>query len=197
MAGHKVPTYDPTDFGNKPGDGPLRVGGETPKGEGPPKKQDLPSTLSPAAVEQVPATTICRDLWPGTLSVRAKGEDYLPMAPREDRRFYNPRLALSVFFNAFRQTIVALVGLIFRKDPQLGDDVPPQIVEHWENIDLEGTHGDVFVRQVTQDAMTVGHGAILVEFPDTGGAQNREQERDIRPYWVPYRKEDILFLHRC
>ncbi len=184
---------DPTDFGNKPGDGPLRVGGRAPDiASSPMANENLPSTPSPAAAAQAPATALVRDLWPGTQSVRAAGEAYLPKHPAEETWDYASRLLRSVFFNAFRQTVVGLVGLIYRKDIELGDDVPPQIVDHWRNIDLEGKSGDVFMREVTQDAMTSGHAAILVEFPDTDGAQNRKQEQEIRPYWVPYKKEDIL-----
>lgn len=128
---------DPTDFGNQPGDGPLRVGGES-QPSLPNRDQDLPSTLSPRAQAQRPALQMVRDLWGGNETVKAAGTTYLPQAPGEEHNNYHERLSRSVFFNVFRQTVVGLVGLIFRKDPVLGEDVPPQISEHWENIDLAG-----------------------------------------------------------
>jgi hypothetical protein len=183
---------DPTNYGNEPGEGPLRVGGvatNDPKGA-----TDLPSTLSKSAARQAPAVKLLRDLWAGMEAIRQGGRTYLPIAFGEDAEDYRNRLARSVYFNAFRRTVEALVGLIFRKDPVLGDDVPAQILEHWEDIDLEGTHGDVFCRTIEEDAMAVGHAAILVDYPRATGMETRAQEQalGLRPYWVPIKKENIL-----
>lgn len=190
MAHGTIP--DPTDSGNKPGTGPLRAGGEPVKALDK-NDADRPDTLSPQAQAQVKATTIMRDLWGGTETVRARGSVYLPRAPGEDPNDYNSRLRRSPFFNAVRRTVEGLTGLVFRKDPVLGEDVPSPIHEHWENIDMAGTHGDVFARERCEDVLQVGHGAILVEFPQTDGEQTAAEEMsEIRPYWVPILKEDIL-----
>lgn len=182
---------DPTNVGNTPGMGPLRAGGVAvsalPDGQG-----HLPSTLSPAAKAQVQSTTLMRDVVRGTPKIRSRSTVYLPKAPGEDPQNYGIRLERSVFFNVTGRTIDGLVGQVFQKDPVLSDDVPAPIKEAWENIDLAGTHGDVFVRDLLEDSLTAGHAAILVEFPATGGAQNAQQEQRIRPYWVPIQKENIL-----
>lgn len=182
---------DPTDYGNAPGEGSLRPGGQ-----GMPKqmaKRDLPSTTSAAVDRQAKALAMVRDIWGGTEVVRSRGQVYLPQAPGEEPENYATRLNRSVFFNAFRRTVEGLVGLVFQKDPKLGDDVPPLIAEHWENIDLEGKHGDVFLRELLQDVLVAGHAAILVEFPHTDGEQTAADEMtEIRPYWVPIRKDDIV-----
>ncbi len=182
---------DPTDFGNKPGDGPLRQGGMP----GQPDSDDnKPSTRSPQSEAQQPALQMARDLWKGTDALRKRSKAYLPQAPGEGIQNYRNRLLRSVFFNAFHRTIDGLAGLVFRKDPKLGDDVPEQIVQQWENIDLAGTHGDVWTRDIFEDALTVGHAAILVEFPQTDGSQTARDELagEVRPYWVPIKKEDIM-----
>ena len=188
---HNEPTYDPTDAGNKPGDGPLHVGGEAVSGT---TDKNLPSTRSPASEAQVPQTMLTRDLTEGQEIVQGRRQVYLPQAPGEDRANYDDRLLRSVFFNAFGRTIEGLTGLIFRKDPKLGEDVPEQIIDSWENVDLAGTHGDVFLRDLEADALTVGHNAILVDFPDTDGeTPNRAVEQEtLRPYFVPIRKDDIM-----
>ena len=183
---------DPQDAGNKPGDGPLRPGGQgasTATAE-----KDRPDTLSSAAKRQQGALSIVRDLWGGTDAVRARTTTYLPKAPGEDTRVYANRLARSVFHNFFRRNVEGLTGLVFRKDPVLSDDVPQQIRDHWENIDMAGTHGDVFARQQLQDALAAGHNAILVEFPKTDGKQTAadEDKGPIRPYWVPIHKDNLL-----
>ena len=153
----------------------------------------LPSTRSKASERQQAAVTMVRDLWLGAERVREQEKTYLPQAPGEEYVHYQSRLARSVFTNFFRKAIEGLCGLVFRVDPALGDDVPAQIVKHWENLDNTGTHGAVFLRDLMQDAMVAGHGAFLVEYPNTGGhTLNRAEEAQVQPYWVPLKKEQLL-----
>jgi len=190
-------TYDPTNVGNEPGDGPLRSGGKGLEtdllGE-----DNRPSKLSPLAKQQADAVVVMRDVCAGAAQIRYRGEKYLPQAPGEKPPSYKDRLNRSVFFNATQRTVEGLAGLVFRKDPVLSDDpetaVPDQIREHWENIDLQGTHGDVFCRNLFADALTVGHAALLVEYPTVRSDLNREEERQIgaRPYWIPLAKDNII-----
>ena len=85
--------------------------------------------------------------------------------------------------------------MVFRRNPELGDDVPEEIVKHWEDIDKRGNHGDVFLKNVFHDGMEAGHAGILVDYPkvENPDAQTLrdEREKDLRPYWVHIHKEDI------
>jgi hypothetical protein len=187
---------DPTNYGNTPGNGPLRVGGvsvSSPSG-----KADLPSSKSKAVERQEQALVICRDVYGGNEAIKAKAQTYLPKAPGEDYGNYADRLGRSVFFNAFKQTVEGLTGLVMKRNIVLDDDVPQPLKDDWENIDNAGTHGDVFARELLQDSITAGHAAFLVDFPKTGGFQSAAEEMKgasalpIRPYWVPIKKENIL-----
>lgn len=185
---------DPLNAGNRPGDGPLRPGGQSVESI-PLTDANLPSTLSQAAKRQMPALAMMRTLWGGTQAVRAKSTDYLPMAPAESSTNYHIRLARSVFFNAVKHTVKGLVGMVMRRDPVFSDDVPEQIKAHLENIDNAGTHVDVFIAEILQDDLLAGHAAIFVEFPNTGGVQRHDEETiaaaPIRPYWIPIKKDNI------
>lgn len=191
--GQQFPTTDVFDQGHFPGDGSLRIGGQNAPGL-PQSDENLPSAWSKAAKRQQKALELVRDLSAGPERIRERSTVYLPKAPGEDQANYNSRLARSVFFNVFAHTIKGLVGQVFRRNPALQDDVPAQIKAQAENIDLAGTHLDVFARDLLQDGLTAGHCAILVEFPRTGGAQNplQEQQGQIRPYWVPIAKDNIV-----
>jgi hypothetical protein len=194
----------PTDYGNAPGQGPLRLSGVELADPLPPG--DLPNAVSKAAERQQPAVVLMRDVVAGPERIRDAGGTYLPQDPGENPKNYRARLLRSVFVNFVGRTLNALVGQVFRVDPVLGDDVPALIAGtpndiakrreggHWENIDLAGTHGDVFCRAIFQDAMAAGHAGILVDYPNTGGAQDHRAELlgEIRPYWVPIKKEDIV-----
>jgi hypothetical protein len=189
---------DPSNYGNAPGQGPLRPGGMAPPQGGMLDENNLPSTPSKSAKAQAEALGMCRDLEAGPLRIRERGVTYLPKAPGESHDSYQSRLNRSVFFNVFGHTVKGLTGFVFRKDPKLGDDVPKTIAGteteggHWENIDLAGTHGDVFCRDLMHDALVAGHAAILVEYPATGGTQSAAEEMEIRPYWVPIKKDNII-----
>jgi hypothetical protein len=183
-----------SDYGNAPGQGPLRLGGvPAPQGTSEEEK-NLPSTMSKSAKAQAESLQMMRDLEGGPARVKACGPAYLPQAPGEKPQEYKIRLQRSVFHNYFGRTAKGLVGFIFRKPPELGEDVPKRIVDHWENIDNAGTHGEVFARELEQDAMVAGHNAILVEFPATDGMQKHDAELfgEIRPYWVPIKKDNLV-----
>src|SRR5262249_12920730 len=65
-----------------------------------------------------------RDVCEGTLHLRDFGIRYLPIEPAEDSRDFSIRLSRAIFFNAFERTLHGLVGMVFRKEPKLGKDVP-------------------------------------------------------------------------
>ncbi len=185
---------DYLNWGNPPGEGPLRPNGVS-RDLKVNSDADLPSTPSESAKRQMPAVQIMRDVMGGTQRLRACGTTYLPQAAAERPEDYAIRLRRSVFFNATRATVAGLTGMVFRKDPVLGEDVPQPIVGHWENIDNAGMHGDVFAREIFHDALVAGHAAILVDFPNTGGTQTTAEESapgGPRPYWVAIAKENIL-----
>ncbi len=185
---------DPTNYGNAPGQGPLRPGGVPSPTDITREKKDLPSTLSKAAESQVADLNLVRDLEAGPSRVKEKAGLYLPKAPGETPADYNVRLERAVFFDMFGLTIKGLAGLVFRKDPKFGTDVPATIVKHSENIDNAGTHIDVFLREMLQDSLCAGHSAIFVEHPATEGKQSHGSEikGEIRPYWIPIKKDNIL-----
>jgi hypothetical protein len=185
---------DRTNFGNQPGDGPLRPAGRSFAGLPDAKEADVPSTRSKRSSAQMTDLSFVRDCAEGPSKIRDAAQLYLPQDPAEKTDAYQSRLTRSVFFNVFGETVEALTGLVFAKDPMIGDDVPPVIVEHLENIDNAGTHFDVFAAELFQDALIAGHNGILVDFPNTGGTQTKAPELmgEVRPYWVPIRKEDIM-----
>ena len=159
---------------------------------------NTPDYPSAAYLEQQPRWQVMRDVVAGTDALRQKSTTYLPQFPLEDPEDYKRRVSSCEFHNATERTIKGLTGMVFRRPPQLEDDVPEQLVVHWENIDGAGTHGDEFCREVFDDGMTSGHAAILVDYPSVPeGVQITladERNMELRPYWVPLKAEQILSL---
>jgi hypothetical protein len=151
---------------------------------------------------------IVDDLSKGARHLRTLGAKYLPVEPAEDRsKDYPVRLSRALLFNAFERTLNGLVGMVFRKEPKLGPDVPEVIrgregadsqssLEGWaENIDLQGAAWTVFAKEVFTDAMKLGHAFIYVDMPPRlpeGSTRADELAVGHRPYWVSYRASQAL-----
>ena len=111
---------------------------------------DRVDTENAVVLRRKEGVRVCRDVFAGTERMRERRTTYLPLFPGEKRRpaMYDARLERTVLFNALQRTVQGLVGMMFRVDPVLDDDVPDEIAGerkenneggHWENIDLAGT----------------------------------------------------------
>jgi hypothetical protein len=162
---------------------------------------DSPAYQSPAYRAQLVALKIVNDCFEGTEAIKRGGRNYLPQEERETAKSYRIRLARSTFWNAYRRTVMGLVGMVFRKGPILGADVPKELKAQMENVDMMRSRMDVFAKEVFKWAVADGHCAILVDMPpaivptktstaaDDHPALAARQGR--RPEWSLYRKAQI------
>lgn len=160
-----------------------------------------------------------RDVAKGTLHMRDLGAKYLPKEEAETDRAYTIRLSRAVLVNFYGRALNALVGMVFKTEPELSDDVPevmrgreeveaapatatapavtaqPGVEGQLENCDLVNTHWTVFAKELFKDAMMDGHAFLLTEMPPSLG-ENATRADDIaanrRPYWVKYRADQAL-----
>jgi hypothetical protein len=126
--------------------------------------------------------------------MRKAGSKYLPQEPREPDKDYRLRLNRSVFFDAYRKTVEALSGMVFKKEIIIGDDVPPEIQTQLEDVDLCGNHIDVFAKRHFTDQFE-GYAFILVEMEaplPQGSTLADEQVLNRRPYWVSCKGDEII-----
>lgn len=105
-----------------------------------------------------------RDLMVGTDAVHAGGVFYLPQWPSEDNETYQSRATLTEVYGAFPRCVRAARGLVGAKPPTLNAGAPAAIVEHWKDIDGEGTHGEVFAMQCFERGLVEGPAFILVDY---------------------------------
>jgi hypothetical protein len=135
--------------------------------------------------------------------MRAAGDAYLPKEPREKAAAFARRLSRTVFFNGYLKTLESFVGVVFTNDITLKDDVPPGIATQCEDIDLAGTHIDVFAKQLFRD-MFEGYAFILVDEqplatmpPVTLAGITRADSNTLRPYWQTYKADQAINWRRA
>lgn len=137
--------------------------------------------------------TICC-LLAGTGAMRAAGEKYLPKHPAESADAYKYRVAVSTLYNGMRRTIETLAGKPFSEPIKLGQDVPPQIVEWCDDVDLQGRDLHAFAHAVFTTALADGISHVLVEYPPTvpNATLADKKATGARPYFVHIKHDQIL-----
>lgn len=154
--------------------------------------KNRPDYCNAAHGDVLPFIELVRDVSAGTQQMRAKGVKYLPKEKREIDGDYNFRRDASVLFGGYHKTVSALVGLVCKNEIELGSDVPSEIVAQIEDVDLKGNHLDVFVKHSFTDQFE-GASIYLVDMPPpVMGTAEDEQRAGVRPYWVHYRRDDVI-----
>lgn len=149
-----------------------------------------------SAVQAIQADlSLAAALMGGTRAMRAAGERYLPKWPNEDAESYKTRLATSVLFPAFKRTVFTLAGKPFSKPLTIGEDVPPQLAEWSEDVDLEGRNLHTFAHDLMKCALAQGLCGVLVDYPvKPEGVRTLADERTagLRPYFVHIKPEQLI-----
>ena len=167
------------------------------------KPSENPATTSIAYDTMAPRLARSSALLGGTDAMRAAGQDYLPIHNEETSRGWQDRLESNVLFNFYEVTLDQLAGKPFAEPLSPQDDVPEIILEHLEDIDLQGNTIDSFCQSWFRDALRAAVSCVLVDFPrvepkidEAGNPIERTRADDLaenlRPYWTHIKPEQIL-----
>src|SRR5688572_32980760 len=108
------------------------------------KKDDNPNTMSRAYECMRPRWDKINAVLGGTAAMRAAGSLFLPQHPSETDTAYRERLATSVLLNITQMTLDSWVGRPFSDPLTITEDVPQEIQELLEDVDLQGNAVGVF-----------------------------------------------------
>jgi len=138
----------------------------------------------------------CRDLRLGTQNIHEKLPHYIPRYENENDTDYKNRLKLKSFRNFYSKAASSILGKVFSKPPAFNKDVPSQIVEHSDDMDLNGNDWTIVAEQFFNDALDEGIAWLLVDYhtvPDAGNLTiQQEKELGVRPYWVNIPQHRVL-----
>lgn len=129
-----------------------------------------------------------RDFVAGERAVKNKDKAtssgfYLPRLTDQTPEEYHSFVERAVFFNAVRRTLEGLVGLVFRRPPEIE---LPESEESWlrpklECVTSDGEPFEIFARRIVHEVLLMGRFGGLVDRPPKGGD----------PYFVGYQAETI------
>lgn len=158
-----------------------------------------PSTTSFAWDSMAPRWNMIDHLLGGTEAMRRAGEIFLPRHAEEDSENYFERLETNTLFNMFELTLDTLVGKPFSDPVQLNDDVPDQIKQYEDDVDLQGNNLTTFCRNWFREALAKSFAHVLIDFPSIsdedriGRTLATDTEENRRPYWVLIKPENVIF----
>ena len=159
-------------------------------------KDSRPDYKRPEYVDLAPVRRMSRAMMHGTKAVRALGTEALPRWPDEKLGFYKLRASIAQVTRYYARTVEALVGMVAGAAPTFDDGTDARIMADWEDIDRRGRHGDVFVKDLTEEALVGGYAAILVDTPPVPDGMPltlaNEQRMGLRPYWVLITADQIV-----
>jgi hypothetical protein len=157
------------------------------------------AVASKAQSSMIEYAELPRTLMGGTWAMRKARQKYLPKEEAESQKAYENRLSRTTLFNAFAKTVGDMTGKVFAKEIAIKDNVPNEIKQFVEDIDLTGRHLNVFAHDVFLDGIITGGGYILVDLPpsvvrDDGATATLADEAaaGLRPFMVYIPIENLI-----
>jgi hypothetical protein len=133
-----------------------------------------------------------RDASAGQDAVHSRGYAYLPKLKDQSNDDYNAYKLRASYFNATGRTIDGLVGMVFRKEPEIEQTGIESIID---DADLQGNALSAFAQHIVRDVLTVSRIGVLVEYPSVQNqpvTQAQALEQNLRPYLTLYPTETII-----
>lgn len=153
-------------------------------------------TKHPEYTKLAPAWRMMRDLAGGQRKIHEGRTLYLPALTEEPQASYDARLARTPFYNATWRTIEALVGMLFRKAPEI--ECAPGTVSLLADVTKSGMPFELFADAVATEYETVGKVGILTDYPQVpnAGAPNLTKKvaeaNNLTPNLAQYPAESII-----
>lgn len=149
----------------------------------------------------------CRDLKAGWAAVTdpANAAVYLPReamevpVPNPKGGWIDPwlnRIKRARLTPFFRDAVDALSGKAFSKEPKPSADMPEQLQEFLEDVDLQGNDFAVFALDRCANSVAEGIDFVLVDYPAVPATEVRSKEDDKRsglaPFWCAYSAGSVI-----
>jgi len=165
---------------------------------GAPKDSNSPAITSDAYDRMLPVWDKIDTVLAGTEAMRAASTTYLPQHPKESDEQYVERKAKAVLFNLSEITLDQWVGKPFSDVLTIDESTPDELENILRyDVDLQGNNINVFARKWFKGGLAKALGHVYVDMPrvDDTGVRTRANDKDLKPYMIFYKPEDLFFLH--
>lgn len=140
-----------------------------------------------------PKVRRCRDAVEGQDAVHEAGELYLPRLKDQTDQDYKAYVQRASYFNATGRTLEGLVGMVFRKAPEIIAPAAMQAIV--DDIDLAGCTLSGLAIEIVEEVLEAGRVGVLVEYPQVIEQplnQAQAAAQNLRPYATVYEHESII-----
>lgn len=141
--------------------------------------------VRPELTDQLNAITLVSDLVAGPDRVKSKQETYLPRpdpgdTSHENKERYKAYVLRAILLGATQQTLEALVGQVFAKDP--ASELPSGLEFLANDIDGQGSSLDETAKKALRYILQGSRAGILIDYPrapEDDQPRSREAERSL------------------
>jgi hypothetical protein len=157
----------------------------------------LPSYQRPERAAIQPDLDLVSDLIAGTRRLHEKASTYIRQWKDENDAVYAIRSRIENCFEGTGRTLSAAVGMLFSQPPAIDwNQSEVQLAPHWDNLDMVGAAGHVFLKRFSEKAIRDGLALILVDHTPLPAGVNVSPENEetlgLRPKWAIYDRSQIL-----
>jgi hypothetical protein len=150
------------------------------------------SSVHPEYSEKIRRVKFVRDMCSDEMTVKDKGERYLPAAfAKEEPERYEAYLKRAYFFGVTNKTLRDMVGAAFRKPASY--DLPDALMPLVGNFDGAGNGIERVNKSGVNNLLQAGRHCILVDYPSVEDGMTAEQEArlNLMPYAAEYTAEAL------
>ena len=141
--------------------------------------------------------SMIRDVLKGELSVKLKGQVYLPLQNFEkSQEAFDARYAVYLekakFYNATARTLAGFVGQVFNKQP--AQEFDPSLQYLKDDPCGTGSNLEQLAKATLADVVSYGRCGLWVDFPTTGGSYSLAEVNEglVRPTITKYNPLNII-----
>ncbi len=153
------------------------------------------STKHPEYLEALKTVRMTRDAVKGDPAIKKGGELYLPAEFADsDTARYKAYKNRSFFLGVTKQAEKSTMGMIFRKQPDVGEGLPFYIENLQFNIDGSGQSIEQIAKFGVKEMEETGRVGLFVDYPpvDTTVTRSQEAQAGARPVIISYEFEQII-----
>jgi hypothetical protein len=152
---------------------------------------NLPNYARPEYLAVAPDLKLIGDELGGTRAMHAASEQYIRKWSAEQKPNFDIRRLCENFFEGLGRTLSAAIGMLFAKPPVMEwGKAEEAMAPHWDNIDMAGTKGTVFIKRFAEEALRDGLAILIVDHPSAPAGvvvtKANEQALNLRPRWARY-----------